>query len=68
MNFLLILIALLLVIAIIFKIIAIIGALTRNKESISGWVSRLYTPIINPIRIWKKIKRINFLKNYSCKN
>lgn len=48
MNFLLVLIALLLVIAIIFKIIVIIGALTRNKESVSGWVSRLYTPNYKP--------------------
>lgn len=69
MNFLLVLIALLLVIAIIFKIIVIIGALTRNKESVSGWVSRLYTPNYkNRIRKWKKIKKINFLKSCLCKN
>lgn len=69
MNFLLVLIALLLVIAIIFKIIVIIGALTRNKESVSvdGFLDYIHQ-IINRIRKWKKIKKINFLKSCLCKN
>lgn len=57
MNFLLVLIALLLVIAVIFKIIVIIGALTRNKESVSGWVSRLYTPNYKPYKKMEKDKK-----------
>lgn len=62
MNFLLVLIALLLVIAIIFKIIVIIGALTRNKESVSGWVSRLYTPNYKPYKKMEKDKKDQLLE------
>lgn len=62
MNFLLVLIALLLVIAVIFKIIVIIGALTRNKESVSGWVSRLYTPNYKPYKKMEKDKKDQLLE------